>query len=210
MYYKGAPRSHRQVQMRLETPVVYFHPPANLRQPLHASLQVDFRGGWLTEFYPAARVSAPGLKDGKFRFAGLTPPTRGTLEWHDLKIGADAPLPDTEAQVWLAPRAVDTATVQAPGGEAEKYLFYRGVGNIPSPITVARTAGQDGLIIREDVPSGLGLAGPLAIRAFWLVHVRSDGQVAYRSLGAAPLTGASGRELLRTPLALAGEPQQTP
>src|SRR5579864_9395072 len=56
VYYKGVPRSHRQVQMRLETPVIYFHPPANLRRPLYASLQVDFRGGWLTEYYPAAQV----------------------------------------------------------------------------------------------------------------------------------------------------------
>ncbi|MBI3860918.1 MAG: hypothetical protein HY290_03390 [Planctomycetia bacterium] len=198
VYSKGVPRSHRQVRMRLETPVVYFHPPAGLTQPLHASLTVDFRGGWLTEYYPAASVIAPGLKDGNFRFAGLTPQTRGSLDWHDLTIGGDYPLPETDAQVWLAPREVDAATVKAPGGEAEKYLFYRGVGNLPSPITVSRPSGSDELIIREDMPADLGLRAPLAIRALWLVNVRDDGQVAYRSLGAAGLTGARGRELMRT------------
>jgi hypothetical protein len=209
VYYKGVPRSHRQVRMRLETPVIYFHPPAEARLPLHASLQVGFRGGWLTEYYPAAKVSVPGLKDGNFRFAGLTPQTRGSLQWHDLTIGGDHPVPETDAPVWLAPREVEAATIKAPGGESEKYLFYRGVGNLPSPITVARTAASDGLIVREDVPADLGLRAPLSIRALWLVHVQSDGQIAYRSLGAAALTGEVGRELLRTPLEIAGQRQRT-
>ena len=31
-------------------------------------VHVDFRGGWLTEFYPNAKADAPGLKQGDFRF----------------------------------------------------------------------------------------------------------------------------------------------
>jgi hypothetical protein len=115
VYYKGVPRSHRQVRMRLETPVLYFYPPAGIHEPLHATVQVGFRGGWLTEYFPQARVTAPGLQEGNFRFAGLTPKTTGTLEWHDLTIGGDYPLPETNAQVWLAPRQVKAATVRAPG-----------------------------------------------------------------------------------------------
>ena len=203
VYNKGVPRSHRQVRMRLETPVVYFYPPAALRQPLHATVQIGFQGGWLTEYYPKANVSAPGLQNGNFRFAGLAPKTLGTLEWNDLTIDPigvpddvrGRNLPDTKAAVWLAPREVRAATVKVPGGEAEKYLFYRGVGNLPSPITVTRTLNNDGLSIREDVPAILGLRGPLAIRAMWLVHVREDGSFAFRSLGGARLTGESGREL---------------
>ena len=212
VYDKGVPRSHRQVRMRLETPVVYFYPPAGLRQPLHATVQIGFQGGWLTEYYPKANVSAPGLQNGNFRFAGLTPKTLGTLEWNDLTInpigvaddGRGDKLPETNAAVWLAPREVRAATVRVPGGEAEKYLFYRGVGNLPSPITVTRTLNNDGLVIREDVPAHLGLRGPLAIRAIWLVHVREDGSVAFRSLGSARLTGESGRELATSPVDFAG------
>jgi hypothetical protein len=204
VYYKGVPRSHRQVRMRLETPVVYFYPPAGLRQPLHATVQIGFQGGWLTEYYPAATVSAPGLQRADFRFAGLTANTLGTLEWNDLTISPiNSPggtLPETREPVWLAPRQVRAATIKVPGGEAEKYLFYRGVGNLPSPISVTRTTDNDGLIVREDVPSHLGLRGPLAIRAMWLVHVRQDGSVAFRSLGGARLTGESGRELARSPV----------
>lgn len=200
VYYKGVPRSHQQVRMRLETSVVYFHPPADLREPFRVSLQVDFRGGWLTEYYPAAHVSAPGLNGGNFRFSGLTPQTRGSLEWHDLAVGGDSALPNTDAQVWLAPRAVDAATVKTPGGEAERYLFYRGVGNLPAPLTVTRNEKNDELIVREDVPAILGLRGQLPIRGLWLVHVRDDGLIAYRALGSTVLKGESGRELLRTPV----------
>src|SRR5690349_4939768 len=40
------------VTMRLETPVIYFHPPAGFNQPIDVS--VLFRGGVINEFYPAA------------------------------------------------------------------------------------------------------------------------------------------------------------
>src|SRR5262245_35431049 len=202
VYYKGVPRSHRQVRMRLETPVLYFYPPTGQREPLHASVQVGFRGGWLTEYYPKADVSAPGLQEGDFRFAGLSPKTVGTLAWHDLTSGRDSPGPETQAQVGLAPRQVRAATVRGPGGEAEKYLFYRGVGNLPSPLNVSRTAENDALVIREDVNPELGLRAPLSIRAMWLVHVREDGSVAFRTLGGVELMGESGRELARTPIDL--------
>jgi hypothetical protein len=204
VYYKGVPRSHQQVRMRLETPVLYFYPPAGLHEPLHATVGVGFRGGWLTEYFPRADVSAPGLKEGKFRYAGLSPKTMGTLEWHDLSIGGDYPLPETNAPVWLAPRQVRSATVRAPGGEAEKYLFYRGVGVLPSPLTVSRTIGNDGIIIREDIDPEIGLRGPHLIRAMWLVHVREDGTVAFRALGTARLTGESGREVARCPVDFMG------
>lgn len=198
VYSKGVPRSHRQVRMRLETPVLYFYPPAAVREPLHVNVQVGFRGGWLTEYFPQAHVTAPGLQKGDFRFAGLTPKTLGTLEWNDLTIGGDHPLPETDAQVWLAPRQVRAATVKAPGGEAEKYLFYRGVGNLLAPLSVTRTTDDDGIVIREVLEPELGLRAPLSMRALWVVHVREDGSVAFRPLGPAKLTGESGRELART------------
>ncbi|MBS0265863.1 MAG: hypothetical protein JSS02_28285, partial [Planctomycetes bacterium] len=185
VFFKGVPRSHRQVRMRLETPVVYFYPPAGSTTPLRASLEVSFAGGWLTEYYPAAEVHAPGLDAGNFRFNGLTPTTQGRLKWADLTIGGQGKLPPTDAPVWLSPREVEAATVTTPQGESEKYLFYRGVGNILSPVTVRRNATDDGLQIQEAVPPQLGLRAPLAVRALWLVQVCQDGTVAYRSFPAA-------------------------
>lgn len=209
VYSKGVPRSHRQVRMRLETPVVYFYPPALARQPLHVDVTIGFRGGWLTEYFPQAQVSAPGLQQGNFKFAGLSPKSMGTLEWHDLTIGGDYPLPETDARVWLTPRQVEAATVKAAGGEAEKYLFYRGVGNLPSPLTVSRTIDNDGIIIREDLNPELGLRAPLSIRALWLVHVRDNGSAAFRPLGPAKLTGEPGHELARAPVDFASISKST-
>src|SRR5262245_18390842 len=47
---QGASKCHMQVTMRLETPVLYFHPPAGA-PPLTCDVRVEFRGGWLTQFY---------------------------------------------------------------------------------------------------------------------------------------------------------------
>ncbi|MFN0051210.1 MAG: hypothetical protein ACKV0T_03410 [Planctomycetales bacterium] len=190
VYYKGVPRSHRQVTMRLETPVVYFYPPAGQTAPLHASLKVGFRGGWLTEYYPDAHVEAEGLPRGEFQYARLTPNTRGGLEWSDLTIGGEGGrIPETDAAVWLAPRQVRAARVRVPGGEAEKYLFYRGVGNLRTPLTVVRKGSDNSLLIREHLDPALGVKGPVELRALWLVDVAEDGAVAFRTLGAARLTG---------------------
>lgn len=199
VYYKGIPRSHRHVRMRLETPVLYFYPPAGTTAPLQASVKVGFRGGWLTEYFPNADVSAPGLQNGDLPYGRLTPETVGSLHWHDLTIGATGgQIPVTDAPVWLAPRQVRAATVRTPGGEAEKYLFYRGVGNIPSPLTVARDS--DGLVVREYVEPRLKIPAAQVLRALWLVHVLEDGTVAYRPLGSAKLTGELNHVLARIPL----------
>lgn len=196
IYYKGVPRTHRQVQVRLETPVLYFYPQKALHEPMRVNVKVGFRGGWLTEYYPNAAVSAPGLKDGNFRYNSLTPDTIGTLEWRNLEIGGNFSGPETDAAVWLAPREVRAAPVRtADKAEAEKYLFYRGVGNIRSPLYVTRNSSDDGLVIREQVDPSLGLRAPLAIRAMWLAHVRDDGSVAFRSLGGTKLTGEPGHVL---------------
>jgi hypothetical protein len=200
VYYKGVPRSHHDVRMRLETPVIYFYPPAGAQLPLHATVEVGFRGGWLTEYFPSAHVTVPRLKEGDFQFGGLTRKTMGTLEWHDLSIGGNYSLPETDAPVWLAPRQVQAAAIKAPGGESEKYLFYRGVGNLPSPLVAARSLAGNSLVIREELPPELSFKEPLSIRAMWLVHVRRDGSVAFRPLGAGRLTGQAGQQLLVSPV----------
>src|SRR5215467_8864536 len=53
--YQGAPACHPDVTMRLETPVVYFHPAADAKLPATLDLEVAFNGGWLSEYYPEAK-----------------------------------------------------------------------------------------------------------------------------------------------------------
>src|SRR5207244_555293 len=81
---QGAPRLHPDITMRLETPVIYFHPPRDARLPLAVDVDVRFRGGWLTQFYPDAKVSADGLRVevGAFQVDRLSESMIGSLSWH--------------------------------------------------------------------------------------------------------------------------------
>ena len=45
------------VTMRLETPVIYFHPPAGAAYLDPIDVRVSFRGGVINEFYPDAQAS---------------------------------------------------------------------------------------------------------------------------------------------------------
>ncbi|MCO6454385.1 MAG: hypothetical protein J5I93_03635 [Pirellulaceae bacterium] len=191
VYYKGAPRVHRDIVMRLETPVIYFYLPAGMHEPSTLDVRVRFRGGWLTEYYPQARVDAPGLRKGQFLFGRILPETEGRLEWDGLMIGGAPTLPDTEAHVWLAPRQTEATPVSTPAGEAEKYLFYRGVGNLAAPLLVRREPCQDRLTISEQFSPDLfaNRAEPRLSTKLWLVDIREDAAVAFRCLGEHLLTG---------------------
>ena len=105
VYFKGAPRVHPDVIVRLETPVIYFYPPAGAKLPASVDVDVAFRGGWLTQFYPDAKAAVPGLENGRFEFGPLGKATVGSLAWHDLRVGGEANGPETTSPVWLAPRA---------------------------------------------------------------------------------------------------------
>ncbi|MGH7176564.1 MAG: hypothetical protein ACREJC_04205, partial [Tepidisphaeraceae bacterium] len=51
-FSKGVPPLHPDVTMRLETPVIYFHPPPDATTSTSLDVQVEFRAGLLTPFYP--------------------------------------------------------------------------------------------------------------------------------------------------------------
>ncbi|MEQ8789973.1 MAG: hypothetical protein RIC55_27000 [Pirellulaceae bacterium] len=182
---KGLPRfAMPMVTMRLETPVIYFHPPDELQQPLSLDVEVGFRGGWLSEFYPNADSTAPGLAQGL-----LTEKTIGKLSWTDLKIGTEADGPQTDEPVWLEPRDVDAANVTTADGESERYLFYRGVGRFEAPLRVATDEDRNLLTLHgrfDDVP---GMPADARIPNLWLVEVGEDGEVAYRTIGAIEARG---------------------
>lgn len=189
VYFKGTPRVHPDVIVRLETPVLYFYPPAGQRGAMNVNVDVAFRGGWLTQFYPDAKVDAPGVSNQRFQFGALEPRTVGTLAWHDLKVGGDAPGPETTSPAWLAPRKVPgAASVRTAGGETERYLFYRGVGNVAAPLCVSRDPRTQELRIdaqfaNAPIPDAARI-GPL-----WLVDVGDDGRLAFRTAEPAPLPG---------------------
>jgi len=142
--------------VRMETPVVYFY----ARQPMKASVRVDFPQGEMTEWYPTAQVSPnSGLKG------------HGSIEWADLNIqpGATPDFPSTKgASRYYPARATDAAPVQA-GNEKEKLLFYRGVANFHVPIEpVVNGAGYT---IRNNSAATV----PVAI-----LFENHDGRIGYR------------------------------
>jgi hypothetical protein len=186
---KGLPHCLTAVTMRLETPVLYFHPPAS--QPLATGIDVTakFRGGWLSEFYPNAVADAPGFNTNAMFLGTLTSETVGTLAWKNLAVGGDWAGPATDAHVWTAPRKVRAAAVRTAGGESERYLFYRGVGHIDAPLAVAQEAGAGELVVRSQCPPELEGKAGLGVRSSWLVDIRADGKAAFRAMPPLTLDG---------------------
>lgn len=201
---KGVPQRHPWVTLRLETPVLYFH-PAKQSESFPIDVSVRFRGGWLTEFYPQADPDEPGLKRNQFNFGPITPETVGSLSWHDVEVGSGRHGPQTDEHVWLAPRNVRSAFVTVPPqtdrdrqSESEQFLFYRGVGNRPVPLRVSTDASRHRLDIRGQCADVIESGQSLSIRAMWLVHIRSDGSVAYRTLDPIKVTADTDSVLATT------------
>ena len=172
---KGLPRCDPSIIARLETPVLYFHAPAGFNSKI--DVDVQFRGGWLTQYYPDAAFSAPGLEKGLFKYNALTDRTLGSLAWHNLTLSKSAQGPKTTDPVWLAPRKVDAADITTPSGESERFIFYRGVGHVQTPVHVSRI--DDGHLRIQSEP-GISAASTPALGDAWLVDVRDDGKIAFR------------------------------
>ena len=187
---KGAPERHPYVTLRLETPVLYFYPPKDAKLPLTLDVDVAFQGGWLTEFYPHADADAPGLKQNEFTFGRITADTDGKLAWHKVQVGTKAAGPETESNVWICPRKVNSVSVTVPKqtskdeaeAESEKFLFYRGVGNRPVPLCVTHDEAKHEFSIAANCSDVFGCKTSGPVPNAWLVHIRSDRTVAYRAL----------------------------
>ena len=196
---KGAPSTHPLVTMRLETPVIYFHPPRDAKLPASIDVSVQFNGGWLTEFYPFAEVDAPGLQSGRFEFGELKPSTKSTLTWSGLKVGTERDGPQTDWSVWLTPRQVKCAWVTNRANESERYLFYRGVANLRAPLRVTTDRDEQLLRVYGNFSHWLSKDAQVLVPDAWLVHVQEDGRTAYRRLGALRATTNDDALLAATP-----------
>jgi hypothetical protein len=194
IFYQGAPLCHPGVTLRLETPVLYFHPSRAQLAVKHFSVTATFRGGWLTEFYPSADANAPGVSDHTSEFGPLRSSTVSTLAWRDLAVGGEASGPATTEHVWTAPRAVRAAAVRTSDGETEHFLFYRGVGHIDAPIAVSRDAHAETLVLSSQLPPEIPDHDSLEVKSLWLVDIRSSGRLAFRTVGAVTL--AAGQRIL--------------
>ena len=216
---KGIIASHPGVTMRLETPVIYFYPPENGQKPAPVNVHVTFRGGWLTEFYPRAEVSAPEIQGQWIAYPPMSNATRGSLTWNGVELGAAGELTATDDPVWTAPREVPrAAVVQVPpnpdipnhwDAKPEKFLFYRGVGHLDSPLRVVRDDRTDRLNLYPDLSAFSPTPGPeaadLRVPAGWLIEIRQgDGFCAFRPIpGPLDLRSPAGQSLASLPASFA-------
>jgi hypothetical protein len=196
IFFQGAPRCHPDVTMRLETPVLYFHPPQAQPTAQGVSVTAEFRGGWLSEFYPNADANAPGVRSNTMVFGPLRHSTVSTLAWNNLEVGGDWRGPATTRHVWTSPRAVRAAAVRTVSGEAEKFLFYRGVAHIDAPIAITQDANAAELVLHSEFPTEIAGRGPRRMTLLWLVDIGASGRVAFRVVG--PVTLDGGEERLTT------------
>jgi hypothetical protein len=171
-FSQGAPFAQPNVTMRLETPVIYFHPTGDL--PRSVDVKVQFRGGLLTEFYPQPTREEPVIKLAERRTM-FQRSNLGVLEWKGLKVGAAGKMMATDDPVWVAPRRVQAADVRTPPGESERFLFYRGLGTGEALLKVAQRDNE--LVIQPSVPPEI--EGDLRIRRLWLVDIQKD-KIAFR------------------------------
>jgi hypothetical protein len=145
---------------RMETPVIYFYANADL----NVDVRVGFPEGRITEWYPQASVIGPSMETvartnamSMLACGGLPPaaPRRSMKEsgiaWNHLHLAAKAnssALPlnpnDASSAHYFAARETDSLfafpdlfSSGAATNKAEKFLFYRGVGNFGTPLQVS-------------------------------------------------------------------------
>lgn len=133
--------------VKMETPVVYFY--AQKETPV--SLNVRFPGGTISQWYPQRTngESAPTQEEQRLNFGK---PYNGWIQWDAIVLAPTdkrglSPEPQQETHTWVAPRATDANTVVCKD-EAEKFLFYRGVGNLQMPLS-AKFSADGNLVIRN-------------------------------------------------------------
>src|SRR5207245_9130934 len=115
---------------------------------------------------------------------------------NNLDVGGDENGPPSNEHVWTAPRGVRAASVRTPGGEAERFLFYRGVGHIDAPIAVARNAVTAELVLRSHLPRELAGRESLEVKSAWPVDVDGYGAVAFRVLPGLGIRGTAPERVL--------------
>ena len=158
-------RPLENVTVKMETPVIYFYTDHGFK----ASVKVDFHGGSISQWYPQRtsgekaqpfklptnKVSAKEFmeavqKESSGMKIDFAKKLEGSIGW-DIEVIPSSEEDNAsifrgdETPTWLHPRMTDSALVRTSGGEMEKYLFYRGLGNFEPAVTF--TTRPNGLVI---------------------------------------------------------------
>lgn len=147
---KGMPRPVVGCTVKMETPVIYFYAD----QPLTVRVDVGFRGGPITQWYPErsggeklpALPIAPGTLPAALPPIHLGPNYSGFAHWQVEVLARDNPLPISapralETAQWPRARVAAANRVRNSAGEVEGFIFYRGLGGFALPLQVAAPEG---------------------------------------------------------------------
>ena len=145
-YGKGIYFQPVHVNVKMETPVIYFYSPRSLP----VSVRVDFPRGLISQWYPQCTTlkSAEPQQQGDVYAVDFATPVNGFMEWQARVLAPDAPqkpTAETPSLVWNAPRLTDAnllAVTSAGKEQIEKFIFYRGVANFAPPITAKFTGAS--------------------------------------------------------------------
>jgi len=143
--------------VRMETPVMYFYSPREVT----ANVKVQFPQGFITEWFPNADNARNAVSIA--------------LGWSNIKVqpGAAADFPvENKPNRYYAARATDAAPLTV-NGQHEKFLFYRGVGRFPIPLS-ARVSGYGQVTVENQGRAAV----PQAI-----LFDNHDGRVRFRVAG---------------------------
>ena len=139
--------------VRMETPVLYFYAPA----ATSVDVEVRFRQGLLTEWYPKAHATPASLDTPASLGAYRRPEFEGSLSWSGVAItpGANADFRNEPGEShYYKARNTDAAPLRV-GSQTERFLFYRGVGMFPPPIqTTLDDKGRVSVTSSGSVPIG--------------------------------------------------------
>ena len=175
--WKGLEVPAEHVTQKMETPVIYFHSATQRR----VRVRVDFVKGLLSQWYPVADLLGPA--EGALGAAPLdvAKVDRSFLQW-DIDVLAPGPGAKRPVEVpmvapddpWAFAREVDANWVRtvarkrperAGPVEAEKYLFYRGIGNFTVPLRAGMWQDDD-IVVSND--------GDVAIQGAIAFEIRGE------------------------------------
>lgn len=178
---------------KMETPVTYFYSPT----PRTVSVRVDFPNGILTQWYPYVKSLSPPLylingvaTDRSTQAQGEIPAlcqwafplsfSNGNLDWGQVQVQAPTspqalagPLGDTTWGFARHTASNPLVIANAAGAQAEKFLFYRGLGNFDLPLH-ARLDSTGPTFTNTDPQA--------ALSGLFLMNVTAD-QAAFQELG---------------------------
>jgi hypothetical protein len=145
-------RNLRMMMSKMETPVTYFYTD----RPRIVQFKASMPKGLLTHWYPTVNDMRPIWTKNE----QLDPNEGSVIDWGSIRVepiksfNKERPMPKLpeveEGNPWLAMRNTDSALVYLnsgrasphPGIEAEKFLFYRGLGSFELPLHI-QSSGKD-------------------------------------------------------------------